>query len=289
MPSAPQSDLNTTQIIHHCNRAAKTYDRVAILQQEIGKRMLQRLELIKLQPSTILDLGCGTGFFTPHLKKRFPKAHIIQFDIAINMLAVAKKNQGWFTKSSLICGAAEKLPIADQAIDLVFSNQMFCYSPQLEKVLSETKRILKPGGLLMFSTLGPDTLSELRYCWQQLDEYTHVHSFIDMHDIGDMLLHTRLIDPVMDIEYFTLTYPQAKILLEELKANGASNASKQQSPTLTGKVKLASCLEHYERFRDSEHRLPATFEVVYGHAWQPAIINTPGEVAISINTIKRRR
>lgn len=281
------SVLDSNKIIRRFNRAANSYDKFAILPQQVGLRMIQRLDLVRIQPLTILDLGCGTGFFTPYLKKCYPKAKIINIDIAANMLVKAKKKAGWRNKPFSICATAEKLPLKTHSIDLVFSNQMFTWCSDLRGAFGEIKRILKPGGLLMFTTLGPDTLKELRFAWQQIDTYPHVHSFADMHDIGDIMVQTRLADPVMDMEYFTLTYSNARQLLQELKALGASNAILESRQTLTGKNRIKQCLYHYEQFRTEQDLIPATFEVIYGHAWQPMMIKNESEVTIPIHHIKR--
>ncbi|CAM4382788.1 MAG: Malonyl-[acyl-carrier protein] O-methyltransferase [Legionellaceae bacterium] len=284
------SKLDIRKIIHHFNQAAETYPTVSILQKEVGLQLIQRLSFIKIEPKTILDLGCGTGFFTPYLKKCFPNATIISLDIAFNMLTMAKKKAKWFSKPSLICAASGNLPFSNHSIDFIFCNQVFHWDTAIQKTLLELKRILTPNGLLLFSTLGPDTLKELRFCWQEIDSYQHIHTFLDMHDIGDMLVQTGFYDPVMDSQYMTLAYKDIHTLFHELKANGASNASLYQNPSLSGKNKLANCSQKYENFRTAENRLPATFEILFGHAWQPLPHNqnTLHEIGIPLSAIKKR-
>lgn len=291
MPTIPQTDLVLQKIMQHYDRAAAAYDKVAVLQQEVGRRMLQRLAIIKLQPKTILDLGSGTSYCYRLLKKQYPRAKILSADLSLKMLVTAKSHSSWFDKPKLIQATVESLPLPAQSIDFIFCNQLLCWCPELPKIFKELKRILAPGGLLMFSTLGPDSLKELRQCWQQIDNYTHVHSFFDMHDLGDMLLQTHLADPVMDMEYLTLTYSEPDKLLRDLRANGASNASHQQRRTLTGKGRLAQCLELYERYRTQQGLIPATFEIIYGHAWQPLKVNYPSgtnEIGIPLSSIRKR-
>lgn len=288
-----QLALNQQTIIRHFNRAAPTYDQTAALAQAIGQQMLQRMELIRAQPQTILDLGGGTGQFTRQLRQRYPKAEVINADIAPRMLAVSQKKSGWFKRPQHICAAAEQLPLVNQSIDFVFANLTLEWCIHLEQALTEIKRVLKPNGLFMFSTLGPDTLTELRQCWQQVDTHLHVHAFLDMHDLGDKLIQLHFMDPVLDIEYFTLTYTTAEQLMQELKQTGSSNALTQQTAALTAKNKLQQCINYYEKFRNAQNLLPATFEVVYGHAWQkPAALSQPqtnGEVLIALRDIKVRR
>ena len=120
----------------------------------------------------------------------------------------------------------------------------------------------------MFSTLGPDTLKELRASWLAVDQHQHVHSFIDMHDVGDAMVRARLADPVMDVEQFILTYDDGLTLMRELKQLGAHNAAADRPHQLTGKTHLKKVLDSYEQFR-KDGKLPASYEVVYGHAWCP--------------------
>jgi len=253
------------------DRAAAGYDEVALLQQEVGQRLLERLDLIKLQPQTIVDIGAGTGELSSALGKRYKGCEVITLDLAPNMLKQARQRQGMmdklFGKQRFICGDAEQLPLADNSVDMVFSNFAIQWCSDLDQAFGEFQRILKPGGLLLFTTFGPDTLKELRQAWRAVDNDVHVNSFIDMHDIGDALLRAQLADPVMDAEHLTLTYPDGMGVMRDLKAMGAHNITSGRNHGLTGKQKLKQMLEAYEQFRTTDGQLPATYEVVYGHAW----------------------
>jgi len=250
------------------NRAATTYDAVAELQYEIGDRLIERLDYVRLQPKRILDLGAGTGFFSTALRKRYRKADIVALDIAENMLRQVQERAGWFRKPRCVCADAESLPFADDSFELIFSNLMLQWSVDLEVTLLELRRVLAPGGLLMFSTFGPDTLMELRASWEAVDGFTHVNTFIDMHDVGDSLLSTRWADPVMDSERITVTYRQLATLMQDLKQIGAHNVNHGRPAGLTGRHRLQQLTEAYEDYRE-DGVLPASYEVVYGHAWSP--------------------
>lgn len=276
------------------DKAAAQYDEVAVLQREVGARILERLELIKINPQRILDVGCGTGILSQALHKRYKKAHLISLDIAPRMLITARKRTTWLQKhlgrQGFICGDAEGLPVADNSVDMIISSLTLQWCGELEQVFAEFRRALKPDGLLMFTTFGPDTLKELRRSWQIADTdagvSTHVNDFIDMHDIGDALLRAGLADPVMDVENFTLTYGDAYQLMRELKSLGAHNVTRQRRHSLTGKKRLQAMVEAYEQFRHNG-RLPASYEVVYGHAW--STVNKNADVVIPLDTLQRHR
>ena len=252
------------------DRAAKQYDEVAVLQREVGERIMERLQLVRISPQTILDVGAGTGVFSQALSQRYKKSRVLALDIAPRMLQQARRRKGWFSRQGFICGDADSLPIASASVDLIFSNFTLQWCGELDRAFAEFRRVLKPGGLLMFSTLGPDTLKELRQSWQTVDGMPHVHDFIDMHDVGDALLRAGLSDPVMDVENFTLAYTDAMQLMRELKIIGAHNAAIDRPPGLTGKGSLKKMLSAYEDLR-RDGVLPATYEVVYGHAWGPLV------------------
>ncbi|NOX76963.1 MAG: malonyl-ACP O-methyltransferase BioC [Gammaproteobacteria bacterium] len=261
------------------DRAAEHYDDVAVLQREVGNRIIERLDLIRIEPQVILDVGSGTGVFSRTLGKRYKNARVVALDLAPNMLKYARRQTGiiakWFSKQDYVCGDAEQLPLADGSVDLIFSSLALQWCADLDGTFQEFNRVLRPGGLLMFSTFGPDTLKELRHSWQIADANTgsphiHVHDFIDMHDVGDALLRTGFADPVMDVENFTLNYPDAYQLMRELKTLGAHNVAHQRGHGLTGKTRINNMVAAYETLRRND-TLPATYEVVYGHAWKAEI------------------
>lgn len=256
-------------------RAAQTYDAAAVLQHEVCRRMDERLDLIKLQPGVVLDAGSGTGNALPALKKRYPGARVIALDLAHAMLRQGRERAEvpWWksflqTAAAPLCGDIESLPLASGSIDLVWSNLALQWANDPDKAFAEFNRVLAPGGLLMFSTFGPDTLKELRAAFSRVDAHTHVSRFIDLHDIGDILVKRGFADPVMDMEPFTLTYADVRALMHDLKAIGAHNVTQERPPGLTGKSRLAAVTAAYEALR-RDGKLPATFEVVYGHAWKP--------------------
>jgi len=253
------------------DKAANRYDEAAVLQKEVGRRLLERLDYVRIQPECILDLGSGTGLCTTALGQRYKKAQIIALDIAPAMLQQARNKQSWLAKTfssrqRYLCGDADCLPLKDQSVDMIVSNLTLQWCPDLDHTFAELRRVLKPDGLLMFTTLGPDTLKELRQSWQSVDANIHVHTFIDMHDVGDALIRTRFADPVMDMETITMTYKDACTLMHDLKTLGAHNASPARPKSLTGKKRLQAMLAAYEQFR-VDNVLPATYEVVYGQAW----------------------
>lgn len=246
--------------------AAKTYDEAAVLQREVATRMLERLEYIKASPKRILDLGCATGEYSARLARLYKGAQVISLDIAEPMLKEVRRRSTWLRPLRRVCGDIQALPIADQSIDLIFSSLALQWCGSLDAAFSEFRRVLKPGGFVMFSTFGPDTLKELRVSWAEVDNEPHVHNFIDMHDIGDAMLRAGLSQPVMDVESITLTYSDAYALMRELKNIGAHNIAEQRSRNLTTKSRLKAVVSAYEKFR-IDGVLPASYEVVYGHAW----------------------
>jgi len=273
------------------NRAATGYDASAVLQREVCTRMLERLEYIKLQPERMLDAGSGTGWGTRRLAQRYPDAQMIALDIARDMLQAARGSSGWWqklfggTKQIQVCGDIEALPLTANSVGMVWSNLAMQWCNDLPATFVELHRVLKVDGLLMFSTFGPDTLKELRLAFNGVDRHNHLNRFTDMHDIGDMLVHSGFAEPVMDMEYITLTYDDVRGVLQDLKSIGAHNATTGRGRGLMGKNAWARLVENYERLR-SNGKLPATFEVVYGHAWKPQPRTTRDGAAIIKTSFK---
>jgi malonyl-CoA O-methyltransferase len=266
--------IDKIQVRRAFNHAAAGYDAAAVLQREVCARMLERLQYIKLQPERILDAGSGTGWGTRRLAQRYPAAQLIALDIASAMLQTARGRSGWWqklfggAKQMQVCGDIEALPLAANSVEMVWSNLAVQWCNDLPATFVELHRVLKVDGLLMFSTFGPDTLKELRRAFNGVDQHNHLNRFTDMHDIGDMLMHSGFAEPVMDMEYITLTYDDVRAVLQDLKTIGAHNATAGRGQGLMGKSAWARLMENYERLR-SNGKLPATFEVVYGHAWKP--------------------
>ncbi|WP_018151978.1 malonyl-ACP O-methyltransferase BioC [Leeia oryzae] len=254
------------------NEAASRYDAAAILQQEVCNRMAERLEYIKHQPATVLDAGSGTGFGRDKLQTAYPKASVIELDIAHAMLLAARqKTSRWkrlFKDPPAVCGDIEQLPLADNSLDMIWSNLAIQWVNDLDKAFAEFHRVLAPNGLLMFSTLGPDTLKELRQAFAGVDQADHVNRFVDMHDIGDGLVKNGFATPVMDMEYITLTYQDVRTVMQDLKAIGAHNVMHGRPAGLMGKQRWQRVIDNYETLR-KDGQLPATYEIVYGHAWKP--------------------
>jgi malonyl-CoA O-methyltransferase len=254
------------------DRAAATYDEAAPLQHEICDRLLERLDWIRFAPSRALDVGTGTGRGIRRLRKRYPRAQLLGLDISPAMLARARRAGGWWRRPAWVCGDLERLPFADARLDLVLSSLALQWCNDLDLTLTGFRRVLAPGGLLMFTTFGPDTLRELRAAWQAADPgHVHVNAFHDMHDIGDALVRTGFADPVMDMELVTVTYTDVGRLMGELRAIGATNANAGRERGLFTRARLRAVEAAYDGFRLPDGRLPATYEVVYGHAWAPDI------------------
>ena len=270
--------------------AAADYDAVAVVQAEVRQRLLERLELFRIAPRRILDAGCGTGHGARALLGRYRRAALVALDQAPGMLLAARQRRPWLRRLDPVCADAAALPLADASVDLVFSNLMLQWCNEPDRVFAEFRRVLRPGGLLLFTTFGPDTLKELRTAWRAADGATHVSRFIDMHDLGDALLRAGLAEPVMDVEHLVLTYADVRGLMRDLKTMGAGNATAGRSRGLTGRRRLAAVEAHYETLR-RDGRLPATWEVVYGHAWAglPREGKRPGEAAVPLANIGRRR
>ena len=266
-------------------RAAATSDGADVLAREVARRMDERLDYIRTEPKRILDLGCGTGADLPRLVERFPAATLIAADFAPAMLARAgtrQRPQGGSLLRRLIGGRpataphvvadARALPLARGSLGLVWSNLMLPALSDPLPAFREVHRTLEIGGLFMFSTLGPDTLRELRAALP-VQRGERVHRFIDMHDLGDALVQAGFGDPVMDMEILTLTYADLAGLMRDLRASGGNNAATGRPRGLSGPRGWEVARAAYERLR-RDGRLPATFEIIQGHAWKAAPTTT---------------
>ncbi len=253
------------------SRAAAGYMEVAVLQHEVEARLIERLDEIAPTPSRILDVGCGPGSGALALKKRFPKAEVLALDLALPMVKRARRQAGWWRpRYTAICADATALPLADGCIDLLFTNLCLPWLVDFPAVFSEWRRVLVPGGLLLCSSVGPETLWELREAFAQAGEDApHVHPFAPVQVLGDALMAAGFRDPVLDTDTFTLTYAQPSEAMRDLRAMGAGNALIARRRSLTGKARMQSAFAVWEQHRRADGTLPATCEVFYAHAFAP--------------------
>ena len=249
------------------NRAAKSYNRAAILQEEVLKRLLERLQYIRHQPQSVLDIGCGTGKAIAGLRQQYSGSRLVCMDLAYSMLLESRKAFGFLQKKRLVNTDMERMPFAENSFDLLFSCLALQWANDLPSTFVNLTRIGSDGGLLMFATFGPGTLSELRDAWHQVDEKPHVHAFIDMHDIGDMLMAAGFSQPVVDAEEIRLEYGSFRQVLDDLKGIGASNADLNRSRGLMTPSRLKLLEQAYLETGFENERYIATYEVIYGHAW----------------------
>lgn len=255
------------------SRAATRYDASAVLQREVCVRLLEKLDYIRLQPSRVLDVGSGTGWGSRQLGQRYKDADIVALDIALGMLQAARGTSSWWRKlfaggkQRFLCADVEALPLAARSMEMAWSNLALQWCNDLPATLVELHRVLQVDGLLIFSTFGPDTLQELRAAFQGVDGYSHINRFADMHDIGDMLMAAGFANPVMEMERITLTYNDARAVMQDLRTIGAHNATAGRAQGMMGRAAWQKVQQNYECLR-RDGKLPATFEIIYGHAWK---------------------
>ena len=300
-PPVDPRDIDPLAVRRAFGRAARTYDEAAVLQREVASRMLSRLDVVKLAPAAILDAGCGTGEGSGRLAERYPDARIVGFDLALPMARAARqrlrRGRSLYRRlaasfaahgpaPAFLCADLNALPFASLAFDLAWSNLALQWVNDLPRAFAEMRRCLAVGGLFTFTTFGPDTLKELRAAFARADGHTHVSRFVDMHDIGDMLVDAGFADPVMDMEQLTLTYSEPAALMRELKSLGATNATRGRPRGLTGRGRFACVIGQLAQLA-VHGRLPATFEVVYGHAWKGEPTRTAE--GLSIVKVERRK
>lgn len=251
-------------------RAAPNYAAVAALQREVEARLLEQLDYLDdRQPARILDLGSGPGRAAGAMKKRWPRAEVIALDAALPMLREVPKHTRFWRPVRRVCADVTQLPLADQSADLLFSSLCLQWVEDLPAVLSEFRRVLRPDGLLLFSTFGPDTLVELREAYEGAGEVPPLSPFAAIQQVGDAMLAAGFKDPVLDRDRYTLTYPDVRALMRELRAIGAGDARHDRPRGLGGRRRLEQVTGAYEGLR-RDGVLPSTWEVITAQAWGPA-------------------
>ena len=296
MAGSMDSPYDSRQVRRAFGRAASAYSATAVLQREVEARLLEQLDYAKAPPQRIVDLGAGPGRASVALKKRWPQAQVIAIDLALPMLREARKQAGWWRpKFARVNANAAVLPLPDASVDLLFSNLCMQWIADLPGLFAEWRRVLTPGGLVLCSTFGTETLHELREAFASADAAPHVSPFVPIQTVGDAMLSAGFRDPVLDSDTFTLTYRDAPALMHELRTIGAGNAlvSRRRSPT--GKQRMRDAIAAYEQFRQPDGLLPATYEVFYAHAFgpepgQPRRGGRDGEIAaVPLSRIPIRR
>ena len=260
-----RSLLNPCAVRRIFDRVASVYDGHAALEQEVASRLLDRLEFHRLTPQRIVDLGCGTGQASAGLKSRFRKAEVIGLDSSHAMLVQLRRRSGVLRPLKAVCADMSALPLADQSSELLFSNLAMQWCPDPVSLFAEFRRVLNPGGMLLFSSFGPGSLRELRAAWAEADGTAQIMEFVDILQVGDALMAAGFEEPVMDAERITVSYPDIDSLVHELEATGTSGF-------LQGKSNLAEAKDYLERAYEPfrvKGRYPVTYEIIYGTAFGP--------------------
>lgn len=289
MPAAePVFALDRKAVRRAFDRAASTYDATASLARRVGAELLDRLQFFPLEPRVVLDLGAGTCQAAPELRRRFPRAQLIAIDHSPDMLRAAPRPRWpWQGSTSRICADARQLPLAPQSVDLVYSNLMLHWCDQPDAVFAEIARVLRPRGLLLFSTAGPDTLIELRSAWSEADRRGHVNLFLDLADLAAALTRAGFAEPVLDVEHYLQHGPDAVGILRQIRRLGSANALAERLRGLTGRGRFGAMVAAYERMRGPEG-LPVTCEVICGAAFGgDAPRPSSGEFAVPVRSIRR--
>lgn len=296
------------QVRRAFSRAAQHYDDAAALQREVASRLMEQLDYLddpaldRAPPQRVVDVGCGPGHAAIAMQKRWPKAQVIGLDLAPPMLAQARTNAGGWRPAFLpgvarrpdwLCADARALPLRDASVDILFSNLCLQWVEDLPAVFAGFRRVLKPDGLLLVSTFGHDTLHELRGAFAQADNAPHVSPFVSIAQFGDALIAAGFRNPVLDRDEFVMGHDELAGLMRELRTLGATNAMSERRRSLTGRARFARAAQAYEPWR-RDGRLPATWEVIYAHAWgpqpgQPIRVGGVDEVHVPVSGIRVRK
>jgi malonyl-CoA O-methyltransferase len=284
-PSRPPL-FDRRRLQHSFGRAAAGYSEVAVLQRESESRLLEQLEVLEERvPARVLDVGSGPGRASGFMKGRWPASEVVALDIALPMLGLVPRHTRFWRPVRRVCGEAAKLPFADASFDLIFSNMCLQWVPDLPVALAEFRRVLRPQGLLLFTSFGPDTLSELREAYLAAGEsQPPLSPLAAIQQIGDALISAGFRNPVLERENFQLTYPDTMALLRELRAIGAGDARNLRPRGLGGRGRRARMIAAYETMRDADGRLPSTWEVISAMAWAPEAGVPRREAAADIAT-----
>lgn len=283
-----QAPIDPRAVAASFGAASRGYDAAAWLQRVAREELLSRLDVLRTPPRAVLDVGTGTGLAALAIKRRFRRAAVTGVDIAAPMLEVARRHSRFWRPIRFLEADARRLPFEDARFDVVFSNLMLQWLLPPDAALAEMHRVLKPGGLLLLSSFGPETLQELRSAWSAVDDAVHVNDFVDVHDLGSALHRAGFTEPVLDVDRLVHHYADSRALMRELKALGAHNVDARRRRGLTGRAAFARMDAAYESLRRPVG-LPGTWQLVYAVAWAGAprqSADEPGEVTVGLDQLR---
>lgn len=277
--------INFHLVQKRANRTAELYEKSHFLQQAMADRLMQRLEYIKLKPQRILDLGCATGWLSDQLIVRYPEAEIIGVDFALSRLAQAKPRP-----QQSLAGDMHALPLITDSIDFIVANDSLYWAAEQSMVLQEALRVLKPGGLLMMTSLGPLSMQRLRELCQQGSLPRKILPLLDMHDIGDMFLQAGWSDPVMDSEWLQLQFDSTVQMARDFHRLGVGAIDGGK-----GMITPRQWQTFWQQYpKTSDGKLVCEIELIHGHAWKPlqasgAKLNEQGEVVVPLSSLRKKQ
>ena len=280
--------LRTADVRRRFELAAESFDDFDFVHAVTRDGLFARLQPMTVNAKTIVDLGCATGTASKLLAKRFRGARVIGVDHSPAMLRQATAKKSWFAKCSFVEADAAEIPLEDHSVDVVFSNQLLPWIDDVPGLFTEVNRILRKNGLFMFSSLGPDSFSELRQVWQATDHDPHVHHFADMHNIGDAAVRAGLGDPVLDVDRLKVRYGDSASLFRDLTGSAARNCLTDRRRSLTGKRRFADLTRALQDATSGGH-IELDLELVYGHCWGSGKQPGTDGFRIGLNEIGRRK
>lgn len=280
--------VNLAHLDRRAERAAPLIDSAAFVHEHTLAGLLERLEPVTMDAALVVDLGCGAGGATPALEKRFRGARIVGVDRSLPLLRLARARRRWLSRAACVRSEPGRLPLADHAVDVVFSNLALAAVDDPAPVAADVSRVLRRDGLFVFATLGPDSLGALRHAWEAVDDGPHVQRFLDMHDLGDLLVRAGLRDPVLDVDRLQLEYESPAALFRDLGAAGARNFLAGRQRSLTGRGRFRRMLAALDE-QNAGGKIRIELEIVYGHCWGSGRVQRAGDVRIDAATIPLRR
>jgi malonyl-CoA O-methyltransferase len=266
---------------------ALEFESACFIHDEARSRLLTRLDLVRLVPTVAVDLGCATGRGAAALAVRYPAARVLGVDSSLGMLRTSAAGAG--TAVSVVGGDAAALPLRAGSVELILANLVLPWC-RPERLFAEAARVLTDGGALLFATLGPDSLQEVRTAFAAVDDRIHVHAAFDIHDLGDLALAAGLAEPVLDVDRIEITYADVAGLVRDLRAAGAVNVAGGRRRSLTGRRRWGRFVERLPRGADG--RLAVTVELILGQAWGRGPVARPqagsSEIRVPVERIRRR-